>query len=225
MPVQITNTKDVAAEYIKILVHGPSGAGKTRLSANLPDNIIISAEGGLLSLKDFNIDVIEVKQMDDLRDIYSMLLNDEKYKWVTIDSISEIAEVCLSDEKGKTSDGRRAYGEMQDKIMSLVRAFRNLNKNIYVSAKQERVKDEVTGGMIYGPSAPGQRIGPAIPYLFDEVFALHNWKDAEGVVQRALQTQRDAQYDAKDRSGQLDFSEPADLLHIYNKITNKKEGD
>ena len=221
--MKITNTKDVSATTIKVLVHGPAGAGKTRLCSTTGGKpIIISAESGLLSLSGMDIDVIEVKDMAGLQEAYLFLKDDKKYDWVCLDSISEIAEVVLEAEKAKTSDPRKAYGEMQTTMMSLMRSFRDLPKNIYFSAKQERVKDEMTGGLVYGPSAPGQKVGPAMPYLFDIVMALHSWKDEEGNIQRALQTQKDAQYEAKDRSGKLEFIEKPDLSLIHSKIINVK---
>lgn len=221
----ISNTKDIAAKHVKILVHAPAGAGKTRLCATTGGKpLIISAEAGLLSLRGFDLDVVEVKNMDDLRQAYEFLTKDDKYDWVCVDSISEVAEVVLSTEKELTKDPRKAYGEMQEQMTKIIRAFRDLPKNVYMSAKQDKIKDEMTGGIFYGASAPGQKIGAALPYFFDEVFALHSWKDAEGKIQRALQTQKDAQYEAKDRSGCLDLAEAPDLGAIYKKITltNKK---
>ena len=60
-----------------------------------------------------------------------------------------------------------------------------------------------------------------MPYLFDLVFAAHTWKDSEGKEHFALQTHRDAQYEAKDRSGCLDMVEQPDLGAIYKKIINQ----
>lgn len=217
--MEITNTKDIAAAHIKVLVHGGAGAGKTRLCSTTGGRpIILSAESGLLSLAGEDIDVIEIKNMQDLYDAYAFLQDDVEYDWVCLDSISEIAEVVLEAEKRKTNDPRKAYGELQTIMMSLMRSFRDLPKNIYLSAKQEKTKDEITGGLVYAPSAPGQKIGQAMPYLFDIVMALHSWKDENGEIQRALQTHKDAQYEAKDRSGKLDVVEPPSLEHIYKKI-------
>lgn len=222
--MQITNTKDMAAKYLKVLVHGPAGSGKTRLCATTGGKpLIISAEAGLLSLQGHDLDVKEIHQMDDLREVYEFLRNDTKYDWVCLDSISEVAEVCLSDEKSKTKDPRKAYGELAELMMKLVRSFRDLPKNVYMSAKQSKVKDDITGGLYFGPSAPGQQLGNALPYLFDEILALHNWKDADGKMQSALQTSRDAQYEAKDRSGKLALAEPPNLAHIYKKIVNQQQ--
>ena len=221
--MQITNTKDIASSTIKVLVHGPAGAGKTRLCGTTGGKpLILSAEAGLLSLRGQDLDVAQITTFDDLYKAYDLLKSDSKYDWVCIDSISEIAEVVLSNEKSKTKDARMAYGEMNEIMTKLIRAYRDLPKNVYMSAKQERIKDDITGGQFFGPSAPGQKIAQALPYFFDEVFALHVWKDDTGTVQRALQTTRDNQYEAKDRSGALDFIEPADLSLVYKKITTKQ---
>lgn len=223
MTITILNTKDVASKYIKVLVHGGAGAGKTRLCATTGGTpLIISAEAGLLSLRQENLDVVEIKNMNDLKDVYQYLTTDDKYDWVCIDSISEIAEVVLAAEKSKTNDPRKAYMEMQEVVTKMIRSFRDLNKNVYMSAKQEKIKDEATGGMFYAPSAPGTKISASLPYFFDEVFALQTWKDPEtGELKRAFQTQRDAQYEAKDRSGALDFAELPDLSVVYNKINTQ----
>lgn len=219
-----TNTSDVSSQFVKILVHGPAGSGKTRLCGTTgAKTLIINAEGGLLSLRSQKIDVFTIKTIDDMRTIYTYLATDKTFSWVCLDSLSEVAEVVLSNEKKNNKDPRKAYGEMQETMTELIRCFRDLPKNIYFSAKQEKVKDDVSGAILFGPSAPGQKLGNALPYFFDEVFAIHNFKDEQGQIQRVLQTQRDAQYEAKDRSGALEIAEPADLSVIYNKIINKGE--
>lgn len=220
--INITSTKAQDAHFLKVLVHAPAGSGKTRLCSTVPNNLIISAEAGLLSLKDYDIDVVTVKTMDDMRKVYEYLATDTKYEWISLDSISEIAEVCLAEEKAGTKDPRKAYGEMQEQMMNLMRAYRDLPKNVYFSAKQDRQKDESTGSFFYGAMIPGQKLGQALPYMFDEVLCLQVWKDEEGVTHRAFQTERDEKYDAKDRSGKLDSIEPADLGAIYQKIMTKK---
>jgi hypothetical protein len=223
MAIQLRSTRDSAtAQGLKILVHGPSGAGKTRLAATAPGRpIIISAEAGLLSLRDVDIPVIEVASIVDVHDAYAFLQSEAGlvYDWVCIDSISEIAEVVLNTEKKLTKDPRAAYGALAEQMTDLVRAFRDLpGRNVYMSCKQERVKDEASGALLYGPSAPGQRMAQALPYFFDEVFALRVEKDPEGKTTRWLQTGRDFTHEAKDRSGALDMFELPDLAAIAKKI-------
>ena len=215
------STKDIATNGIKILVHGQAGIGKTCLCASMPNPIIISVESGLLSLSGMDLPAIEVSSLEDLDEAFRWASESEEAKGfdsICLDSISEIAEIILADEKGKEKDPRKAYGNMQDMMMDLIRAFRDLpGKNIYMSAKQERIQDE-NNRLLFGPSMPGQKLAQQLPYLFDEIFAYQIVKDNNGVPQRILLTQPDGIYQAKDRSGKLDMWELPDLGEIINKI-------
>lgn len=215
------STKDYASNGIKMLVHGQAGIGKTCLCASLPSPIILSVESGLLSLAGFDILAIEIKTLDDLSEAYDWVANSEEakqYQSVCLDSISEIAEVVLSNEKDKEKDPRKAYGNLQDIMLDLMRAFRDLSgKNVYFSAKQERIQDD-SGRLLFGPSMPGQKLAQQVPYLFDEVFCYQMVRDENNVPKRVLLTQPDGISVAKDRSGKLDLWEEPDLGAIINKI-------
>ena len=67
---------------------------------------------------------------------------------------------------------------------------------------------------------PGQKLGQQIPYFFDEVFQLFVYQDPNTKQEiRALRTKKDAQFEAKDRSGALDEWEQPDLTAIFKKIS------
>jgi len=225
MSIKLVSTREAAElRGVKILVHGPAGAGKTMLCATLPGpTVIISAEAGLLALRGHDIPVIEVDSIKGVYEAYEFLMGSEEgqqFKSVALDSISEIAEVVLSAEKQLVTDKRQAYGELIEKMGGLLRAFRDLpGRNVYMSAKQEREKDEASGAMLYSPSMPGTKLGPQLPYMFDEVFALRVERNVEGETERWLQTVRDLQVEAKDRSGALEAFESPDLGAIIEKIT------
>jgi hypothetical protein len=226
MALQFTTTRDASRLHgVKVLVHGRAGSGKTRLCATAPAPLILSAEAGLLSLQDENIPVITITTIAELDEAYQFCAYSEhakQFQTICLDSISEIAEVCLTNEKKLSKDPRKAYGEMQDKMIDRVRWFRDLpGKHVYFSAKQGSVKDEMTGVTLYGPSAPGQKVGPALPYLFDEVFSLETAKSQDGKTYNYLRTGRDLQFEAKDRSGRLDPFEPPNLTTIFEKILGK----
>jgi phage nucleotide-binding protein len=207
---------------LKVLVYGQPGSGKTMLAATTGGRpLIISAEAGLLSLAGRDIDVVEAQNMESLREIYEYLSkngDDNKYDWIVLDSISEVAEVVLANEKTVAKDPRQAYGALADTMAMLLRAFRDLPRNVYMSAKLERTKDDATGAMLFSPTMPGLKLGQLLPYLFDEVFVLRVEKDAEGNPQRWLQTVGDHQYVAKDRSGKLDPFELPNLSDVATKI-------
>ncbi len=239
MAIRIQSADQIAAQHgIKVLTYARAGMGKTLMCATAPQPVLISAESGALSIRRQNIErvygvnmqgitydipTIEVKTIQDLIDVevWCRTSAEARQFWtVCIDSVTEIAEVVLSNAKRQVKDPRQAYGELLEKMVTTVKAFRDLSgKHVYVSAKEERNKDEATGMMLYGPSMPGAKLGPALPYLFDEVFNLSVHKDpATKQEYRYLRTQPDFSYDAKDRSGALAAIEAPHLGYIFNKI-------
>lgn len=221
MAINLQSTNTLAQGGVKILVYGAAGTGKTTLIPTLPNPVILSAEGGLLSISAADIPFVEVKNMDTLREAYSWLAESDEakqFKSVALDSISEIAEVCLHDEMAKTKDGRAAYGEMNRTMAEVIRLFRDLpGRHVYMSAKLDKSQDEM-GRMLYAPSMPGKGASQAIPYQFDVVAALRVEKDAEGVAQRGLMCDTDGLWQAKHRSTTLDQWEPADLGELIKKM-------
>ena len=225
MSIKITNT-NVAANSAKVLVYGPAGIGKTVLCATLPRNIIISAEAGLMSIADQNIDVIEIKSIKELGEAYDYINTDEmraKYDNVSLDSITEIAEVLLSKLKAENKDPRAAYGQLADQMTKIIRKFRDIEHyNVYFSAKMSKATDDDTGITWHSPMMPGTTLRQGVSYFFDEVFVMRIGQTEQGTDYRYLQTQPDYQYDAKDRSGKLKKIVKPDLSVIFKKILRQK---
>lgn len=220
MAINLKSTKGLHSNGVKILVYGHSGAGKTSLIPTLPHPVVLSAEGGLLSIADADVPFIEVNDMATLMEAYEWLVSGggQEYKSVVLDSISEIAEVVLNAEKKATKDPRQAYGAMQEQMTDLIRAFRDLpNRHVLFTAKCEKSSDE-SGRVMYAPSMPGNKTGQQLPYFFDEVLALRIEKDADGNTQRGLMCDSDGLWLAKDRSGKLDSWEAPNLSAIIEKI-------
>lgn len=221
MAINLKKTGGLTANGVKLLVYGQAGAGKTSLIRTLPNPVVLSAEGGLLSIQDADLPFIEVTTMDDLREAYRWAKDSKEaaeYQSVALDSISEVAEVVLQHELKRNKDGRAAYGELNTTMQELIRAFRDLpGKHVYMSAKLEKSQDEM-GKLLFNPSMPGKSLTQGLPYFFDEVLALRVEKDAEGNTQRALMCDSDGIWLAKDRSGKLEAWEAPDLGAIIAKI-------
>ena len=223
---------------VKMLVYGQSGAGKTVLAATMPRPLLIAAEPGALALRKtnlealfgvnnpsicYNMPIIEIKTTDDLIDAHQWCLGSAEarnFDSIALDSLSEIAEVVLANAKRQVKDPRQAYGEVLEKTENCVRLFRDLpQKHVYMAAKMHPMKDEMSGVVKYGPGMPGSKLGPNLPYFFDEVFRLGINKDlASGKSYRFLQTSSDLQHEAKDRSGALNEMEPPHLGLAISKI-------
>lgn len=232
-----TSSQATASQGIKALTWGDSGMGKTTLCATAPRPVILSAESGLLSLNkknleklygvgnpeiSYDIPVMQITTVGQLSEAYDFFAKSEyakNFDTVCIDSISEIGEVVLNNAKKSVKDPRQAYGVLIEQMEDSIRKFRDLpHKHVYMSAKAEWAKDEVTGIVKYGPSMPGTKLGQKLPYFFDEVFQLAVNRTPQGQTFRFLRTQPDLQNIAKDRSGALDAMEEPHLTHVFNKI-------
>ena len=237
MSLQFTTSDESSATGgVKMLVYGPAGYGKTMLAATLPNPILLSAESGLLSLNQANqmrvigahqnIPVIKIEDVNDLTDAFEFVATSkeaEGFQSVVLDSVSEIAEVVLNNAKRQVKDPRQAYGELAEKMTTLIRAFRDLpDKHVLFTAKQDRIQDS-DGMLLFGPSMPGKQLTASIAHFFDEVFALGiSPKQADGTTYRFLRTKADAQWQAKDRSGVLDDIEEPNLAKIIAKIQSQR---
>jgi energy-coupling factor transporter ATP-binding protein EcfA2 len=238
MAIHLKSSQDLAIQNgVKILVYGKAGFGKTSLVATAPTPLLISAESGLLSLREenlnrmfgednpdvtYNIPVIEVTTLEQLIEAYNWCCTNpdaKQFETICLDSITEIAEKILANAKLQVKDPRQAYGELIEKMIDTIKKFRDIKGfHVYMSCKQEFAKDEASGTTSYVPSMPGSKLGQQIPYLFDEVFNLNIGKLEDGTDYRYLRTQPDFQYEAKDRSGSLEMIEMPDLTYIINKI-------
>jgi hypothetical protein len=181
----------------------------------------LSAEGGLLSLPE-GIPYLEIQTVEDLYEAYEFITTGEgkDYTTVCIDSITEIAEVVLANEKDKVADARQAYMKLGDIMNKLIRSFRDLEKHTIIIAKAEKDKNE-DGKILWNPMMPGAKLAQSLPYHFDEVLALRVELDEEGKKIHMIQTHNDGLWNAKDRSNKLgEWEEP----HI-GKIIAKIQGE
>lgn len=232
MAIKITSTQK-SVKFIKALVYGEPGSGKTVLASTAPGPLIISAEKGLLSLSNLDIPAIEVQTWTEIQEAYNFIVSDSKemkgIKTICVDSISEIAEIMLSEfgkltkEDGKTPiHGMQVYGKLGVDGTELIKGFRDIkDKHVYIIAKMSRMVDEYSGITNWAPEMPGNSLKTRLPYAFDLLLPLRIGETEDGEKYRYLQTQADIQYIAKDRSGKLDDMEEAHLGKLFSKILKK----
>jgi len=238
--VKLTNTNDIKQLNIKALIYGKSGAGKTSSAKTLPVDrtFIISAESGLLPLKDMGFKVAELESWADMNEVYTYLTTDgykEKYDYIFIDSLTEINEICKDNiVKKERPEKRGNVGKVYDDILDMndwgllyakmsrvIRAFRDLPYNIVFTCLEYSNKNERTGAIEYLPALNGQ-LRDNIGQYFDEVFHIRSDEKSGGgdnkTSPRFFLTDKTDEYLAKDRSGMLDKIEVADLSKVINKI-------
>lgn len=225
MAIKIQKTSDIDDSGVKCVVYGGAGVGKTRLCATAPKPIIISAESGLLSLKDVDCDFIEISKLRDLDDAYKYLKSSDDYETICVDSLSEICEVVLAELIPNHKDKRQAYGEMAEAIMPMLKRFRDLKgKNVIFTVKMIQIQDEESGKVTQELFIPGKVLGNQIPYLVDELYLLE--VDRKGG--QIMNTKPTRTAFSKDRSGALEAVEkPTDgnteinMTDIIKRIKKK----
>lgn len=125
--------------FLKVLIYGPSWAGKTTLASTAPDVLRLSAEHWLLSIREKKPKYIKIDTLEDIREAWAYLNKwDHKYKTVVIDSITEINDLIkLNIEKKLNRQmGIPERTELAKIVEWLLRGFVNLNMHVVFLAHE-----------------------------------------------------------------------------------------
>lgn len=206
MEFNIKNTKDIAKDGVKVLLYANSGFGKTTQLGTLEGKtLILSAESGLLVLKDKNIDVIDIASIQTLGEVYVALASGELvYDNIGIDSLTEIGEMIVSEllEDEYYSDPSNAFvlwKEYSKRMMNICKKFRDLKGvNVVLTSLSEPV--DSNGTMKYLPQIPAKKVQTKLVSLFDEVY--YGTIDKDG--KRIVHTRSSNIFDAKSRANVAD---------------------
>lgn len=232
----IKSSKSYGIDRVKIVIYGQSGVGKTSLAKTTDGKtLIISAESGLTSINDADIDVIDITVDDNdqmltaldkwhrLKSAIELVKTSTSYSWLFVDSITEIGQVVLeaikeSDKKYlDPKNGLQMWGVYGETMRGFIKTLRDLPKiNVVLTCLAKQEKDEMNR-KIMSLDIQG-RIADHLPALFDEVFFYHLFNDESGERHRYLATGPTDYYTAKDRSGKLQEFEQPNLAEIARKI-------
>lgn len=221
MPPHIAPASTFARDFgVKALVYGPPGSGKTPVAATAPRPILCASEPGLLSLRGSSVAACQAFTPEAIDDFYKWLFGSKEaanYDTVCIDSVSQQAEILLTQELGRNKDGRKAYGEMSRRMMEHLNGlYYTRNKHTYLICKQSHTDTQPTEKV---PYFPGKDLGVKVPHMYDEVLhlGLYNVPGVAGAVQ-AFRCHPSYDVRARDRSGTLAEYEPPHLTTLFNKI-------
>jgi hypothetical protein len=231
----IKNTKNDTSKFMSYLIFGASKTGKTVLSTTVPSNelLFINIENNLSSIYGADVNLVDAFSYEELLKIVDTLdAMESKPKWVFIDSLSYLSYILIQQElSAKSNDGKKvhgmvAYGEMASKIKDIIRRLKNMPFNLVCIAQQGMIKDEITGGLIFGASFEGKMLEQDLPYMFDAVVATRVVNFGDGQNTYVLQCKPCSQYQVgvrtpygKDSNVIQGFEKP-NLIELHNKILN-----
>lgn len=205
---------------VKALAYGGPGMGKTPMVNSAPRPVLCCVEPGMLSMRGSSVPAWEAYDVGRINEFFAWVFQSaesKQFDTIAIDSISQLAEIILTDELKKNKDGRKAYGEMSRKVMEIVNALYYMpNKHIWLIGKQT-VVDEM-GVQRKKPYFPGQDLNVKIPHLFDEVLHIGlNTIPGQPKPIVAIRSAETFDIMARDRSGKLAELEPPNLANLFTK--------
>lgn len=188
---------EVASPYLKILIYSEPGVGKTTLAATAPKPLIIDVERGTRVLANKDIDVLEFVSIEQVEKVIEYAVRGEpafdKYETFVFDSLSEMQRRVLDAQLDKSSKSVGApvykatwdhYGENTQRLRSLMSRFRDVKRNIIVTAQAKMDKDESSGIPFMRPDLT-PKLAATIVGLFDIV----GYYRIDSKGQRVLQVQ------------------------------------
>lgn len=209
--------------YLNCLFYGEPGAGKTWLAGTAEDQkdtapvLFLDVEGGVTTLrKRKNLDVVQVRSMDQIVQVHDQLEADKShyYKTVVIDSLTELQKLdmrtVMKEQYNKKPDStdidvpsQREWGKNGERVRRIVRAYRDLPMNTIMTALAASEKDEGTGVVSMYPMLPG-KMRAEVPGYFDIVGYLAAVEERNGdITVRKLQLAKTRRIVAKDRTSAL----------------------
>lgn len=230
--------------YMKVMIGGDPGAGKTLLSSQWPNAFYASAEGGLMSIAKKNIPYTNIREMSELLSLKVALDNDAETReellgfpveTLVVDTIDEVQRIMIRE---RLADQRRDTLQLQDwgyigeQMAAVVRGFRNLDMHVIFTCHLKEVTDSDSGRVSYKPQMQGQ-YADQIAAQVDLALLLKSYT-TNGIVDskpvkithRILQTCPDNNHLwIKDRSGKLPAEFPVTFTDDFAKINELIFGD
>ena len=222
---QLRPLSEFAALYgVKMVVYGPPGTRKTPLIGTAPNPVACISEPGVLSARNLSTPAwlgTTYQRMKEFVD-WTVGSNEARlFETFCFDSVSQMAEIILQEELATNRDPRKAYGNLSRKMMDMFSGlYFKQYAHIYLVAKQGQFDE---GGMQkLRPYFPGQDLHIKVPHLYDEILHSEYVRGQDGKSYSVLRTRDGIYTTARDRIGNLDEIEPADLTHIINKSMQRR---
>lgn len=256
-PADLTLTKSSSSMFktvaedsprLKMLLFGDPGVGKTVLAAQAPGAILIDAEHGSLSLNNHketrDVPRAEVTSWEQVEEIFWDIFDGDPWyddkETIVIDSYTELQKRNLDDilRKEAAADPSRSayratlpqYGENGQVMRRLAVNFRDLKKNLIITAHAIEDKDESSGALVMRP-AVSPKLSETLIGMMDIVgyMTIEDRENENGEIEtvRFLQVHPSRNVRAKCRVGGLPriLENPTFQTLLDAKINSGKEDE
>lgn len=197
-------------QYVKMMVYGPPGSGKTLFSSTAKDVLIGNIDEGLMTLAERGVAYTDIQHPEDLHELLMHLRQpNHGYKTVVIDTLDELQKVFIASKLKKERKEQMAlqdWGWLGEQLQKVLRAYRSLPMNVIFLCHSTTETDNESGGLAEKPLLQGA-IKDQVAGFFDLVAYIQATTMKEGedlVVTHHLRFQPGPRYPIlKDRSGKM----------------------
>jgi hypothetical protein len=223
---RVIKAKETEQDFIKALVYGNSGTGKSTMCGTAPRNILYlwTERQGVISFKRVapNQDTLEIDSLDTLRAALSELrAPGHGYSTVCLDSLSEMQRLIIDEQVSKTTGKEEPtisdWKVIIDRTASLVRAYRDLPMHVVVTAlAEESIVNE--SDRLIRPSVSGRKLPGQLAQYFNLVgYSFKVVKD-KSITYKVLIEGKD-DFTCKGLPG-LRYREDPDITYWYERGIN-----
>jgi hypothetical protein len=151
----LSNAKPASeVRKLKALFFGPSKSGKTTLASTAPKAIFLDTEGGTMSIRDTDVDVLRISNWAEFETATKeLMMGGHGYESVVLDSVTMLQEIAGEDAgllqmiESPKGEPRQAYGKMGAKIRYKILQLNNLPMNVIFTAQlREREQEDIAAG-------------------------------------------------------------------------------
>jgi len=235
------NAKDVtvSTEFIKCLVLGDSGTGKSIFASSFPTpGYIFNFDKGILSYRglDFDYDDFENSPKGwidfevKFKEIHQLMTGDNPpYKTIIVDSTTTWSALAMFralqlDPKRSPTNGplwNVHYGMVRNLMEGRIRQMLDFKSNVVVIGHLQVKEDQESGGILIVPLLTGKLAFEA-PGMFDEVYYTRTKKTNDG-LQWLIQTVAMGRGRGRSRLSGKARLLPDEMPNDYNEIIKTLE--
>lgn len=230
---------DEYGRYLKVLVCGDPGSGKTRSSSCWPNPLLASINANLMSVADKAMPWVPIHSSADLLQLRHTLDNPPEVRaekigrpvdTLVIDTIDHFQQMLATerrrDEKKDVLAGAD-WGWLGDEMRAILRGLRNLPVHVVLLCHLKLTEDQESGRVFLRPSMQGA-VGDEIAGYVDVAMAFKavttlevapDGQSSQRVVHRFAQTYPDPTLPwVRDNSGNLPPEFPIDFETDYQRL-------
>lgn len=228
---------DDYGRWVKALIAGEPGAGKTLFGSTWPDVLYANAEGGLMSVADRNVLTVDVEDSQTLLELIVALRQEPAIRekifgapvhTVVVDTLDEVARLLQREritEQKKEAMAMQDWGWYGDQMRSLIRGFRNLDMHVIFNVHLRTSEDAETQSLLVKPNIQGQ-VGDELAGYVDLALLMKANSTTKMVGEKmvretthSLQAFANSRYPwVKDRSGKLPAEFEVNFEDDYKRL-------